>query len=217
MRFLVAALRPRVGNVERAGWSWAHRRGIKTNLKIDRRWKVIEAFEVLGAAGSPAIPDLISLLGDSNTQNAASFSLAGIGSEAVLPLVVALTNGTPQLRIGVARTLGEHPKFDGQLVVPALLTGLRDEDWRVRAVSAESLGRFRKRREVAVPALVSSLQDTNPVVRASAAIGLRQFGPAARAAVPALLHAAATEKNEDARREADFSATWIDPQATGAK
>jgi hypothetical protein len=209
--FLVADLRPRVGDVERGIWSWAHTRGIKTDLKIDRRWKAIDAFHVLGSAASPAIPDVISLLGDSNTQNNASAALSGIGSEAVGPLVVALTNRRPEIRIGVARTLGERPRFDAQLAIPALLRGLRDEDWRVRAVSAESLGRLRKAPELTVQPLVACLQDTSAVVRASAAIGLRLFGAGAKAAVPALKTAAANEKNEDARREAESAAMQIDP------
>jgi HEAT repeat protein len=70
---------------------------------------------------------------------------------------------------------------------------------------------LRKAPELTVQPLVACLQDTSAVVRASAAIGLRLFGAGAKAAVPALKTAAANEKNEDARREAESAAMQIDP------
>jgi len=71
--------------------------------------------------------------------------------------------------------------------VPALLSGLHDQDARVARMAASALGAAALEPELVVPALIESLDHTNAEVRADAAEALGSFGSAARQAVPALI------------------------------
>jgi HEAT repeat protein len=72
-----------------------------------------------------------------------------------------------------------------QAAVPALLSGLHDQDPRVARMAASALGAAALEPKLVVPALIESLDHTNSEVRADAAEALGNFGGAAQQAVPA--------------------------------
>jgi HEAT repeat protein len=78
---------------------------------------------------------------------------------------------------------------NAKAAIPALIDGLREEDFRVRSSAADALGGLGLTAAEAIPALVDSLRDANSLVRYHAAQALGSLGPAALQAVPALIEA----------------------------
>ncbi|MDB6066650.1 MAG: repeat-containing protein [Pedosphaera sp.] len=113
---------------------------------------IMGAIASIGPEASPAVPDLLRGLGD--------------------------TNRTVVLCVEVA--LGRIHAQPG-LVVPALLKCLSDPDFRVRRHAAYSLADFGADAKPAISALVELLQDKNAAVRQAAAEALPKIDPEAAA------------------------------------
>jgi HEAT repeat protein len=84
----------------------------------------------------------------------------------------------PLIRLSVARALKRYPHPETQEV---LLIALHDQDWRVRAVAARSLGVLGN--AAAVPRLMAGLRDVRWWVRFRCGLALAQSGGAGRAAL----------------------------------
>jgi hypothetical protein len=110
------------------------------------------AFKALGAAGSPAIPELLRLE-DSNPGYVPG-ALAGIGVVALPFLIQGLTNDNEHVRGNVAVYLAN-------------------------AVSDQSISASEAK--IALPQLIANLQDTNASVRAQSAAALKVIDPDAAA------------------------------------
>jgi HEAT repeat protein len=95
-------------------------------------------FSELGPLAKPAVPALIDLLADEEITQDAARALAAIGSEAVAPLISALTNRNQRIRLGAMAALGGMGS-DARPAVPALSLCLRDEQDAVRRAAAEAL------------------------------------------------------------------------------
>ena len=162
----------------------------------ERRCRAFRAIEVLGPAAHAAIPTLMELLNDNDLETwpKAMICLAGIGPEAMLPLIQAMTNATPQVRGRAIIGLGML-SCNAQAAVPALVQRLEsDRDDRVRACAANALGLIRKEPQVVVPNLIKNLRDANPTIRAQVALALGMYGAEAKAACSVLVE---LDRDED--------------------
>ncbi len=149
----------------------------------------------MGARAEPAIPALISLLGDGahvdpklicyrefysevNTEpqyevkepspgEAAAQGLIGLGEPAVEPLIAALKDSRWRTRKNAVWALSylRDPR-----AFKSLLEAAKDEAWQVRAFAALGLGR--QRGEGGVEQLIVDLNDQNAAVRWFAALSL---------------------------------------------
>jgi len=141
---------------------------------------------------------------------------SGMKPDDVLPLIQALTNDAPSVRleatkvlrqIGIERLLNTNLTAQAELdlraaartAVPGLATALNDSDPMVRANAAISLGFLHEQSEIAVPALARALNDEENRVALSAAKALGRLQSDAAGAIPALLEAA---QSPDAERRA---------------
>lgn len=96
------------------------------------------------------------------------------------PLIISCAKqfgASPEMRIACLRSL---QKLGGDMLDAVVLAGLRDADWRVRAVAAKSV---EKCSEVVIPPLEEALGDQNYYVRLNAALSLSQKGAAGHAAL----------------------------------
>jgi HEAT repeat protein len=152
----------------------------------------------MGARAEPAIPALITLLGDgsrvapelvcyreyfskANTEpefeglrepspgEAAVQALISLGEPSVEPLLAALKGSQWRVRKNAAWTLGQLKDRRG---LDPLIATLKDETWQVRAYSAIALGELRDK-SVTEP-LIVALNDVQPAVRWFAANSLGQ-------------------------------------------
>ncbi len=85
--------------------------------------------------------------------------------------------------------LGLSTKFSGngqRAVVTGLNDALKDEDFTVRAWSAQALGTMGSVAVPAVPALLSLLRESDWSMRHSVCLALAKMGPAATEALPEL-------------------------------
>lgn len=197
--------------------------------EVNPHWESQELFRILGPSGKPAIPSLIKLLCDNDRDVAetAACDLAYIGPDAIPPLIGALANQNAQVREFSAHALGwlgesfrkitevkgpnsgvryaigaveERFKPQIQLVLPALLQCLKDEDRRVRSAAAFALGSIREDAPAVVPALITALEtETNPALETETShtasdflesgifIALGHYGTNASPAVPLLV------------------------------
>ena len=159
----------------------------------------IMGFEALGPAAHPAILELAGLLGSKSpfvAQNA-MYALANLPGQKVLILSEALTNRDSTVRLKAAEYIGhfaamgsKFDEMDPTPAIPLLVRSLIDEDSKVEAAAARSLGRLGLESARVVPALTNRLADTNAVVRSAVAEALGSFGeqsePVARALTRAL-------------------------------
>ena len=100
-----------------------------------------------------------------------------------------------------------------QAALPALLSGLHDQDARVARMAASALGAAALEPKLVVPALVESLDHTNAEVRADAAEALGSFGSAARQSVPALIR---LQTAQSSAKSEPFRGSPIPPPITNA-
>jgi hypothetical protein len=134
--------------------------------------------------------------------------LRALAESAVPALQRGLADADVQVRRNVALFLGfeggnyaKHAAtpLDVKPFLPQLVIALRDQDERVKELSAQALEHVGADAVVAVPDLVRLLEDPSEGLRNSACIGLAGIGPAARDALPALRRALADPSN-DVRR-----------------
>jgi HEAT repeat protein len=134
--------------------------------------------------------------------------LRALGVSAVPALQRGLTDSDVQLRRNVALYLNfeggnyaQHAPepLDLKPLLPQLVIALRDNDERVKALSAQALEHVGADAVIAVPDLLRLLEDPSEGLRNSACIGLAGIGPAARHALPALQRAL-SDPSTDVRR-----------------
>jgi HEAT repeat protein len=107
-------------------------------LAEEDRIPAVLGFSELGSLAKPAVPALIELLADEEISVDAARALAAIGSEAVEPLISALTNRNQKIRLGAIAALGGM-RSDARQAVPALARCLGDEQSTIRLAAAEAL------------------------------------------------------------------------------
>ena len=142
----------------------------------------------MGEKAVPAIPLLIGMLGDSagielkadpeskiaeNTSPGieAAVALGKIGDPALEPLIGALKDKNPHVRVLAAVALEE---LENPKAVEALIAALKDENLDVQSSAARALGEINDTR--AVDPLIAALKDKKPEVRGTAAVALGEIG-----------------------------------------
>jgi HEAT repeat protein len=162
----------------------------------DYQSRGVRIFEVLGPIAKPAIPSLIKLFQKKRpyTFSTVSCALHYIGTDAIPPLIEALTNYNEHVRTDAATALGS---FESQArdAAPALIQCLKDENPRVRSAAAMSLARLGGDTNAVISAMLPCLKDKDVRVREMAAISLGDIHQKPETVVPALL--ASIEKETD--------------------
>jgi HEAT repeat protein len=153
---------------------------------INRRWRAMEAFSILGSSARSATPRLVELLDDKQTSYTAATALGGIGLESIPVLTKALNSPRDCARESAARVLGMFGT-NAHMAIPAMIQCAKEKSGSVRGFATFSLGQINMESETVVPVLVSNLED--PSTRINAVYALRNFGNRAKSAVPALLKA----------------------------
>lgn len=159
------------------------------------------AFTALGSRAKPALPELSQLIKRDDVafeaKNAALMAMMGCGPDGVDPLLQALGNKNPNIRmwavIRLSANLGSHPSalpedagiFE-QRIAPQVAKLAKDPDQHVRFRVASFFSRHSRAAEIAVPALVGLPNDSSDNVTVEAARALAGFGPEAKSAVPKL-------------------------------
>lgn len=188
----------------------------------DRRQK-IQALGAVGEAGAnagAAIPDVIRLLGDKDTQVrvAAVNTCIQLGPDVATDLINVLKGNDKLARPGAAAALGFMDEA-AELVAPALLAVVRDPDPSVSAEAAQSMIRLAKAkgfdRKTIVPPLVKGLKHDDPQVRRGVAYALGRIGPDAKDAYGALKDAL-EDQDWLVRIEAALAMWRIQPPAESA-
>lgn len=152
----------------------------------DHQWRARQVFMLLGETASPAIPNLIQLLTNTNAADSASEALLDIGIASIGPLTTALNDTNAYLRCQAAHTLGGFGT-NGASAISALLDLLHDPTPAVRCATASALGGIHSEPSRVVTELMQCLRDSAIEVRGSAAYALSRFGADAAPAVEPLL------------------------------
>jgi hypothetical protein len=149
----------------------------------------------LGPDAAPAIPQLAKMLNEGRRSNAAAYTLAHIGTNALPVLIGALSNGSPYVRLDAAGAIGWFHEA-GETAVPGLVGCVRDDDPGVRGNAIAALQSIPKRPDIAVPALIAALADPDASVHDSAATVLQKYAQVeAEATIPMLVQAAQQDQN----------------------
>jgi len=163
-------------------------------------------FMILGQDASPAIPGLISMICDTNSQFSnlrALNALACIGPKALPAVSEALSDRKRKNRdllLGFVDAMANSVNGPEPFAVLAHSVGDSDRNVAERAVTA--LGIAPLYPEITVSALAQALRSPNRRLRLEAANALANFGPEAHSAIPQL-----QEILKDADRQVRFAAT----------
>jgi hypothetical protein len=178
----------------------------------------IRGFEVLGADGGPAIPDLVRLTKGTNVHVAlrALMCIEATG-EAGIPIVFdVLTNRQAYCADSVFSLMGTMSCLgtNVELVIPGLVECLRNPNPRAAAMGAVLLGQIGKRPEIVVPALERCFGAQDEGVRYCAVYTIGGFHESARSAVPALIRAM-SDSAAPVRNAATNSLRRVAPEVLG--
>lgn len=153
----------------------------------DYHWMAVFGFVALGQVAEPAVPELINLLSDqdSNIRMVAASSLGAIGSSAhgaVPALLRRLNDQNKAVRMSSATALGKIHS-DATLVVPALIHELHQlpKSTIVHGEVVKSLGEFGVQAKAAVPDITTMLSDPILFNRKAATNALLRIDPEAAA------------------------------------
>jgi hypothetical protein len=176
----------------------------------------IWAFKALGTESRPFVPELFELAHSSKNPavtRRAEAALDNLGSDALLPLLAAISSGKIKHRAGaiswlttmrspgmnaglgmplLSRLQVPRPSLAGtnaSLAVPVLLRCIEDKDVEVATAAIRALGVLHCEAGIVVPALARRLEDPRTSVRVQAAVSLSYFHEQALPAVPALRRA----------------------------
>ncbi|MEI7732238.1 MAG: HEAT repeat domain-containing protein [Verrucomicrobiota bacterium] len=172
-------------------WLWAFERTqklikLKPGLEPTKRSHyVCIAFEALGQVAEPAIPQLTTLMFDTNASGCYAEALAGLGPKSKPIMLQALchTNGIIRERAASAiARYEEEPVF----AMPFLISLLQDKDARVRSASVAALWHIKSQPKIIVPALIGALSDPDRLVYMDAVWVLGEMGTNAITALPAM-------------------------------
>ncbi len=140
-------------------------------------WKATLAFRALGPRASPAVPELVAMLPDTEQKMETLEALGLIGpaaEEAVPAIIQCLKDGSGSVRCAAAEALGRiagHP----ELAVPALIKALEHPQPNTRWHAADALGAFGESAKSSVPALENILNDPSAEARTNAANSLQKI------------------------------------------
>ncbi len=159
---------------------------LRGTLASTDRARAFLGFQILGRAGSPAIPELAARLTNAPPAVAdfAFLALTEINDAAAVPVLLgALTNANPILHLAAATALGQLRGL-ARDAVPALEERLQSTDATLRIAAIRAIGQIGTGSDRTVATLIQSLSDTNTRVRAATAMALAAFGTRAEAALP---------------------------------
>lgn len=128
-------------------------------------------------------PELLRILaaGNPETASVAAFAVAKMGSDAVAPLLSALSAPTSPIE-----AIAEALLVLGRPASPKLAEALKAENPRVRQGAALALGKIRPLESETPGRLADGLKDTDKDVRGAFLKALGELGPRAGAVVPTL-------------------------------
>jgi HEAT repeat protein len=154
---------------------------LQAMLTREGRLSAERALAHYGAQAAPAVPRLIDLLRDSDSEvrwNAA-LTLGKIGPDAkaaVPNLVAALKDENALVREHAAEALGDIGP-DARDAIPELVAVLKDPEARVRRDAVRSLGQIGLRDKATAEAIRPLVKDANDRVRKAAQTALGQVEP----------------------------------------
>jgi HEAT repeat protein len=140
--------------------------------------EALRVLQIEPAAAQAVIPDLITLLSDSdgNLRQEAGWMLRAIGKPALPALKRALSSPAPVVRAAAAWTLDWSPLYPDAEVDPSfLLPLLEDKDELVRNMAAATIAGLGVRSRESIEAMLALLGSTEVELRRSAAIALRMI------------------------------------------
>jgi HEAT repeat protein len=177
-------------------------------------WKAYLAFQALGPAGSSAVPDLVKLARDPDTNSSPSNTgeappISFWKNDKYVPMFAAqsstyLTHGSPVIPVSAFYTgvgfIRQPFLPDGEIAawslaaigadsVPPLMEMLTNSNPQIRCRAAMALGMMGKPAEPAVPALAELLRDPDRNTRREAADALGCIGQQPDFVIPALINA----------------------------
>jgi HEAT repeat protein len=158
-----------------------------------------DAFGILGASASPAVPDLVAMLRQPcsfvKTYNVTS-ALAAIGRPALVPILEILADKqssslTRSYICGMLSNMAEKRELGPAIAtaVPVLAQCAKQTNLWVVLNSANALGSIGTDPDVSVPALITAARFPDARVQRSALHALGQFGTNANASLPIVIQA----------------------------
>ena len=156
-----------------------------------KKWMARDAFQMLGAQGENALPELLAILSRCRTSDDRGFvieSISWIGpaAEPAIPALVNVARSGGQIECYfVVRALFRIAR-QPEISVPFLTHQLSNSDRWARQRAADALGKFTTNAISATPELVKLLDDPITTVRETATNALRRIDPAAatKAGIP---------------------------------
>lgn len=183
------------------------------NLKKADEFTLNDSIDALAKVGEPAVPILIENLQNDNllVRWGATQALSQIGKPAIPELIQILQSNQPRVRWGAASALGNIRDSQPNIVIPALVSLLKDPDSRVRSLAAESLATtiWQKSNSTmpstakqVIPQLRVALTDPEKNVRVAAAITLVKIDPTEATDVVPQLREALADSTVSVRKKA---------------
>ncbi|UUO16581.1 HEAT repeat domain-containing protein [Dolichospermum heterosporum] len=149
------------------------------------KYQAINDLADFGVDASAAIPQLISILQDEDTQlhTSASIALAKIGKESVPFLADLLQHKSLKVRRRVASTL-EQIGSQAEAAIPQLIHALEDNDpdGDIRWYAVITIAKIGVPAKEAIPALIQRLRDSKAGIRAWTLYALGRMGYLAKEA-----------------------------------
>ncbi|QEI43176.1 Serine/threonine-protein kinase B [Dolichospermum sp. UHCC 0315A] len=163
----------------------------------DERYKsqAIDDLAEFGAEASEAIPQLIKVFQEDNSElrGSASITLAKIGKESVPFLAELLQHEKLEVRRRAAITL-EEIGTQAEVAISQLICALEDIDPEVRGYAVIVIANIGIPAKEAIPALIERLKDSNPNIRAWSLYALGRMQELAKEAIPIILEILSQEE-----------------------
>ena len=142
------------------------------------RLEAARAFATLGPVASPAVPELLALLGDEkeDVRAAAVSALARIGPSAIAGLRQAVEDRADAIRLRVVAALGLSGDAAPETVA-VLVRAVEDRAAKVRRAAIDALGRLGAGTPEVLATLRAAGNDPDPTTRTRAGVILRKLGP----------------------------------------
>ncbi len=188
------------------------------SLLSKERWSRGTVYEVLGKM-DPATEGLVSALEDGlNSDDTRRVCAAALGKfgEPAQPLVATLTEqlADPQARYDAAETLGWMNEAAAP-AIPKIAAMLDDENFAAQTIALTALSNLGATAAPAVEKITTKVED--PRLQGRALTALQRIGEPAAAAIPQVVAVLQNSSDEDVRRHAMVTLSYIgkgDPQAT---